>query len=203
MARISLPPDVAITDDPRRSIYLARHGSIARPQGGKVFIGQSDLDLDPSGHRQAESLAARMRRIPLSAIYTSDLQRCVATARYIADGRNLSPIQMPQFREIHLGEWEGISFETIRKNHPDAFIQRGKDFARFRPPGGESFADLNRRVFPTLDHIMATTVGDILIVAHAGVNRVILARAMGLDLNELFKIPQEYGCLNRVVYAPD
>ncbi len=63
--------------------------------------------------------------------------------------------------------------------------------------------DLKQRVMPELIRIFRVTRGDILVVAHAGVNRIILAHAMKIDLKDLFTIPQTYGCLNRLRFCAD
>ena len=82
---------------------------------------------------------------------------------------------------------------------------RKKDPARYRSPGGgESIAALAERVLPAFEKIRKEHVGgDFVIVDHGAVNRVILAHALGLDLNRIFNIQQDYGCLNIIDYFPD
>ena len=64
--------------------------------------------------------------------------------------------------------------------------------------------DLSERVLPHLRRILDKEKGrDVLIVAHGGVNRVILCEALGLDLVNVFNIQQDYGCLNIIDYYPD
>jgi len=48
--------------------------------------------------------------------------------------------------------------------------------------------------------ILHSTRGDILIVGHAGVNRILLSQALGRSLDDLFGIDQDYGCLNVISY---
>jgi alpha-ribazole phosphatase len=62
--------------------------------------------------------------------------------------------------------------------------------------GGESFEQLQRRVMPAFDRIIDSTDGNILIIAHAGVNRVIISRLIALPLRDIMKLPQPYGCVN-------
>lgn len=185
-----------------RTIYLARHGMIQKPGPGKFYIGRLDLPLSSKGHEQAANMAEQLRNISLNGIYTSDLVRTIETAGYTARIHGLSPIKIPELREIHLGQWEGRSFESIKKDHPAAYVERGRNILHFRPPDGESFMDLARRVIPALYQILNSSRGDILIVAHAGVNRIILSHAMGTDLKDLFTIPQNYGTLRQIRYLP-
>lgn len=183
-----------------RTLYLARHGAIETNGSRRTYIGQLDLPLSAEGIRQAEGLREELRDTRLTAIYCSDLQRSMDTAEIVAEPHGISPQPLPELREIHLGEWEGMDFETVRRDFPGEFEARGLNIVGYRPPGGESFQDCALRVIPALYHVFHSTRGDILIVGHAGVNRIILSQAMGADLKDLFKIPQEYCCLDRVLY---
>ncbi|MEN6439596.1 MAG: DVU_1551 family NTP transferase [Syntrophobacter sp.] len=180
----------------KREIYLLRHGAV-RPSGpGKHFIGQVDLPLSPEGVGQAEALREELRHVPLSAIYCSDLLRSAETARIIAEPHLVAPIPRADLREISLGGWDGLSFEAVREGSPEQFEQRGRDMVHFRPPGGENFLDVAMRVVPALFGILHATRGNIAIVGHAGVNRIILCQALGLSLERLLDLPQDYGCVN-------
>ena len=101
-----------------------------------------------------------------------------------------------ELREISLGQWEGVAVEDIQNNFPDQWELRGKNLKGFRPPEGESFSDLSQRVLPTFYMLCEHSPGDILIVTHGGVIRVILAEFLKIDLNDIFEIPQEYAALN-------
>ncbi len=181
-----------------RNIYLARHGAVEHQSGVKCYIGQTDLCLSKEGIEQAEKLAAKLRPIPLTAIFSSDLGRASDTAKIIGALHGIETTAMSSFREIALGDWEGLTFEDVRRLHPAEYEQRGRDIAHFRPSGGESFTDCARRVIPAFRDAIYSTRGDILIVAHAGVNRILLCFAMGKPLSELFEIEQDYCCLNRI-----
>jgi molybdenum cofactor cytidylyltransferase len=181
-----------------RNIYLARHCSVRHPGDVKRFIGHTDLPLSADGIAQAGKLAEKLRHTPLSAIYCSDLQRSVETACIIAEHHETEPVAISGLREIGLGEWDGLPVDEVRMRHPVEYEKRGKDLENYRTPGGESFLDCACRVMPALDEIIKETQGDILIVGHAGMNRVLLCRILGKPLNEMFEIPQDYGCLNLI-----
>ncbi|CCO09210.1 alpha-ribazole phosphatase [Desulforamulus hydrothermalis] len=183
----------------KRYIFLVRHGAL-NAREGKRFIGQIDLPMSQEGINQAKRLSQVLSCVPLSHIFCSDLQRARHTAEIIAEKHNILPTVCQELREIYLGEWEGKSFEEICRKFPGDFIQRGKDIANFCPPGGESFSQCSRRVLPKLDEIMQTTTGNILIAGHAGVNRLILCHILGIPLANLFRISQDYGCLNLISY---
>jgi broad specificity phosphatase PhoE/CTP:molybdopterin cytidylyltransferase MocA len=184
----------------RRVIYLVRHGAIQSPADPRRFIGQVDLPLNAEGFRQAEQLAEALEDVPLSAVFCSDLKRAVDTAQIIAKPHQFSCIPRRDLREISLGLWEGLTFDEVRSQHPEEFRARGFDIVHYRPPQGESFLDCALRFIPAFYEILNSTRGNILIVGHAGVNRIILSQALCRSLEGLFGIDQEYGCLNILVH---
>lgn len=178
-------------------IYLLRHGQI---QGGskKRFIGQTDCRLSAAGILQAESWRAFFKRINLRLVLCSDLQRSLETAGIIAGTQSGLVRTETRLREIHLGDWEDREMSEIRAGHPLEWQKRGQDLAGFRPPGGESFADLDKRVAPVLAELGSAEQDNLLIIGHAGVNRVLICRILGMPLQNLFRLGQDYACLNLI-----
>jgi alpha-ribazole phosphatase len=175
-------------------IYLLRHGVIDNPHRG--FVGQSDLALNRQGIAQARRWVKVLGGTVLERIVTSDLSRTLATARIVAEGRSVETI--PALREINLGRWEGLTKEQIQINYPDLWQSRWQDPANCRPPDGESFQDLSTRVVPAFEIIARQAQGNILMVAHAGVIRVILCHLLDIPLAHVFRIGQDYGALNLI-----
>ena len=65
-------------------------------------------------------------------------------------------------------------------------------------------AQLRDRVLPALERLIETHRGEtVALVAHGGVNRVILFEAMGLTLQQFHTVNQRYGCINRIRYFQD
>jgi probable phosphoglycerate mutase len=178
-------------------LFLLRH---AQPvsDGVKRFVGQTDLPLSEQGRRQAAWWRGRLRRVAFCRIVASDLIRARETAEIIAAGTRQRVEPVPGLREIHLGSWENKPLAEIRDSFHDQWRARGEDLAGFRPPGGESFNDLQGRVVPIVNGIMAAAAGDVLAVAHAGVNRVLLCTVLGIPLARLFNIDQDPVALNIV-----
>jgi alpha-ribazole phosphatase len=194
--------DQGFLEPPAKTIYLLRHGPIQGAAAQKRYIGQQDLALNEAGLRQARQWAQFFAGIDLHAIHCSDLARCQETAGIIAAACRLRVDAYPALREVDLGHWEGLSFENVRQSDPEAFRRRGTDLSRHRPPGGESFQDLQRRAWPLFCDLSRKTLGNALIVSHAGVIRVLLCRLLGIPLANLFRIAQDYGALNIVELKP-
>jgi broad specificity phosphatase PhoE len=175
------------------------------PDDRKRYLGHSDPPLGAAGLEQAHGLAERLRPVRFSAAYSSDLQRSLRTAEIIVAGTGLPVQTNVHLREIDAGTWEGLSSEEVKERFPKEYEERERDLIGFRFPGGESYRDLSAEVVPVFQQMLSTAAGDILIVAHKGVNRILLGYCLGLPLEEIFSIPQDYGCVNilRVATSAD
>lgn len=149
-----------------------RHGeSVANAQG--TLCGLVNSPLSPLGVAQA--VAARAGVPAVSHCLSSDLRRAVQTAETVLEGRQ--PIaQHPQLRERNMGQWAGRSKQVLRA---------AGAFERMRtwqgaPEGGESYADLHRRLLPFLAGCSFPETASVLLVAHGGVLRVLLAQVDGV-----------------------
>jgi alpha-ribazole phosphatase len=182
------------------TLYLVRHGSIISVRG-KAYIGQVEAPLSEAGVEQAWALRKWLEAVPFSLVCCSDLSRSHRTAKIIAGNRIRSIEVCSNLREISLGAWDGYSFKEIESRYPEEFAARGRDLENWRPPGGESFADCRARVLPALREILDGVKGNVLMVGHAGVNRLILCDVLGIPVTNLFSIGQDYGCLNILEYG--
>jgi probable phosphoglycerate mutase len=181
-------------------IYLLRHGEIEHP-GGRRFVGQTDFPLNEKGISQAQHWREALSKTAFERIYCSDLTRTRRTAEIIASGQaHPAKIQAAaELREISLGEWDGLLMAEVRERFPEEWRKRGEDFVSYRPPGGESFADLQARAVPFFEQIAAlSTASGSLVVTHAGVIRVILCHILGMPPADLFRLRLDYACLNIV-----
>jgi len=183
-----------------RMVYLIRHGKIKLEDNQRRYIGQSDLPLNEEGIQQAQRLQKILKHTDISAAYSSDLSRSRQTAQIIVEQKAVTNITRKDLREIHLGEWEGCTFSDIARQYPGEFKARGTDIGYYRVPGGESFADCYKRSVAAFHDIMNSSSGNVLLVGHAGVNRVLLSYILGMPLANLFRITQNYGCLNVINY---
>jgi len=180
---------------PSYALYLMCHGD-SRQDDVKRYIGQTHLPLNEKGIEQAKYWQQKLSSICFCRIYCSDLVRSLETARIVAQNRRISIRTLPELREIHLGAWEGLSVAEVHQRFPGEYERRGEDFSDYRPPSGESFSDLGRRVLPVFERIVSDTQGNVLIVGHAGVNRTILCHVLGMPLDNLFRLEQQPGSLS-------
>ncbi|MDX2447002.1 MAG: histidine phosphatase family protein [Desulfobacterales bacterium] len=171
-------------------VFLLRHGQICGSDK-KRFIGITDVGLDPIGVLQATYWKQAFTPLNMDVIYSSLLDRCNHTARLIAKGKKV--IKTSALNEINMGSWDGKTFDQIKTHHPKEFKKRGESIDTFKVPDAESFYDVSCRVIPFFDHCINNMGKKILIVAHAGVIRVILCHILNLKLKELLQIKVSYG----------
>ncbi|MGC1403079.1 MAG: histidine phosphatase family protein [Thermodesulfobacteriota bacterium] len=177
-------------------LFLVRHGEVVSQGQGK-FLGFTDLGLSLRGKRQIQSLAEYLKNVSLDQAYASDLKRAVDSARSICQSRSIKPVTRPAFREMNMGDWDGKSWEEVKKGNPEIRALFFYDLKNFYFPGGENWTQFRSRVLKGLKTLLKENQGkNILLVAHAGVNRIILAQALGLRFKNMFFMDQGYACLN-------
>lgn len=186
-------------DRPTR-IYLLRHGEVTTFER-KTFNGQTDVGLTSRGLSQLEEVAARLTAYPIRAVYTSDLQRSVRGGEAIAKACGVSLFQMPALREKNFGLWEGLNAEEISSRDSDGWSAWLTNPADSRPGGEESYREVGERALAAFEIILRKHAGEeVAVVAHGGVNKVLLADALGQSPTALFRIEQKYAALNIIDY---
>ena len=173
-------------------------------EGAHRYNGHRDVALTERGVDQYHQLKPRLDPDRISACYTSDLTRTVRGGEILGSHLGVEPVKLRQLRELNCGEWQGLTLAEIQAERPDEWAARLADLVHFRAPGGESLADLAARVLPAVKEIVARHRGEeVLVVAHGGVNRVILMDAIGAPTASMFSIEQRYCCLNVIDYYAD
>ena len=189
--------NVVSQQESRRRLILVRHGETQRHKD-KVFMGQYDVPLDPEGKEQCMIVGLELQHFDIDTdrIYTSDLRRAKESAKIISKILDSQPsvIELPELREMALGAWDGRFIKDIRREYPDEYAERGKNMLTYKiDENAENFVELRDRVMKKVNEIIASTSGDVLIVAHSGVNRVIMCSLMEKDLEDVFRIEFERG----------
>src|SRR6202042_1801307 len=151
-------------------LICVRHGRTSW-NALRRFQGQTDIPLDDEGLAQAQALAAHLRDERFDLALASDLTRARTTAEAILGDRDVVLELSPEFREMHFGLWEGLTWDEITARWPDLAIAGEKVPMHYTAGGGESWDALCARVDAAL---RATTArmgpnDRALIVSHAGV----------------------------------
>jgi len=170
-------------------LVCVRHGRTAW-NADLRFQGQTDVPLDAHGRGQALSLAERLRETPLDLAVSSDLARCVETARIILAFHGRTPLRLdPDLREMAFGEWEGLTWAQIVERDPRLALNGWSRPKAHAPPGGERFEGVVERASRAVLRIReAMPAGRVLVVTHAGVLHALLRVLLGNERAEAFEI---------------
>jgi len=190
------------------TVYIIRHGLTTTAEE-KKYSGHQDVALSEEGKKQMERLAdhlvykATEIQLPgradnsLDCVFCSDLKRSGKSAEIIARPFGLQPVVVPDLREISFGRWEGMTFDEINHEYPDEFNAWVNDPLTFFPVDGESTEAVRDRVMTAFFDIIEKGKGKkIAIVAHGGVNRIIICELLGIPLQNIFRIEQNFSALN-------
>lgn len=164
-------------------ICLVRHGetdwNVARR-----LQGFTDIPLNAEGLRQAHAAATHLTQEGFDAIYSSDLQRALATAQII--GRQIDvPVELDEhLRERNFGQLQGLTPDEAAERFPDIQPRVRARELEATPPDGESLAAFAERVHKGLDGIARRHPGQtVLAVAHGGVLDIAYRIATGMPLS--------------------
>lgn len=166
-------------------LYIVRH---AEAEGNlyQRFHGHTNGQITENGYRQLERLQDYMKERPVDIIYTSDLDRTVATAEAVRAGREIPLIRDNKLREIYAGNWEDMPFTELKEAYPDEFAAWEQDPANCTLPGGESIAALQERAVNEIKQIVAENRGKcIAVVTHGTVIRTLCCYFRRLPLERI------------------
>jgi broad specificity phosphatase PhoE len=184
------------------NIYLLRHGEVDFPKG--LFYGQMDIPLSEEGKRQSLLAARQIVLRGVDFVISSDLRRCSYLAGLIREEGGPAPEFSRALREVDFGRWAGLSWEDIERQYPGAMARRMNDLASYRPPAGECLMDVLDRTRKVFRQCARGLYGQkVAIVAHGGVNRVLIADFLRLKLQNVFSLHQDYTCINCIEFFPD
>lgn len=160
------------------TVLLVRHGqSVGNVQ--QLFCGYDDTPLTDIGIAQAKALGARLAATRIDAAYASDLSRAADTARHALNGREMPVVLDQRLREMHYGEWEGLSGSAIRDRDPDHLREffRGKVPA----PGGETIVQVRERTVSSIREIaIRHQDATVLIASHGNAIMALIAELLGV-----------------------
>lgn len=172
------------------TLLLIRHGeSEANRQG--IFAGHLDVPLQNTGLRQAQTTAQYIvKNYKVDRVYASDLKRAFDTGKCVADLIGVAPVPNKNLREISAGKWDGCKFDDLVNNFKDDYHIWLTDIGNCRCTGGESVAELSKRVMSALTDIAQNNPDKTVIVAtHATPIRAVQCLLSGLSLDSMKDVP--------------
>ncbi|MCX6814963.1 MAG: histidine phosphatase family protein [Candidatus Aenigmarchaeota archaeon] len=173
-------------------LILVRHGETEWNATGRVQ-GEADIPLNRKGLEQAKKVSARLKTEPIDIIYSSSMKRARQTTEAIMKFHKVPIRYSNLLRERKFGKLGGMPNEEYRRIRE----KEGIEFHLFRPPGGENYVDLQKRVKKFLamirkEHGSQTVV----VVSHGGVIRTIITILTKRPLANVHEIEQHNASIN-------
>lgn len=164
-------------------MLLVRHGVTATT--GIILPGRAPgLHLSERGVAQAQHVAERLGELPKKpvALYVSPLERTRETAAPIARVLRLRALVERGLLECDFGLWTGKKLNLLAKKPEWRAVQHSPSTFRF--PEGESFTEMQLRMWTTLERIAAKHRNrTIVVVSHADPIKAAVTYAQGVPLD--------------------
>lgn len=167
-------------------LLLVRHG--LTPMTGKKLTGWlPGHHLSEAGRAQAEAVAKKLAKVPISAVYSSPLERCRETAALIARSGGLRIRTLKEVGEIRYGDWQGRSFKSLYRTK--AWTEMNSNRADFRFPNGETPREAQARAMKAIEGLRRSHGNQaVVVVSHADLIRLVVAGYIGLALDLYHRI---------------
>lgn len=169
-----------------REIVLVRHGEAVGTRAGRL-LGETDPPLTAAGRAQAARLAEWLSRRPVSRVIASQRRRARATAAAIARPHLVPVDAWPELNELDFGRWEDRRQADLSPRDRQRFRAWRSHPWRVSPPGGESTRRLHRRVARAWRRLAGLSPGRVVVVAHGGSLRMLLALALRVPLAQVLR----------------
>ncbi len=177
-----------------RILDLIRHG---RPEGGSRYRGHG-IDDPLSERGWAQMWQAVGGTAPWQAVVTSPLRRCRAFAKALGERHGLPLTVDEDLKEVGFGAWEGKTREQVQTEDPQGYRAFYADPVHARPPGAEPLAAFLARTRAAWERLLDRPETHLLVVAHAGVIRALLAHALDAPPAALYRLQVDTAHLTRI-----
>jgi len=182
-------------------LLLVRHGETDWNLAQR-FQGHSDVPLNQVGLQQAQALKDRLSDEIITSFYSSDLERAHETAKIIANGK-IDLQSDSRLREVHFGDWEGLTYNEIQEKYPGQLAAWEQDVYKTAPPNGETLEALASHTQSFLNDLLLKNKDEtILIVAHGGVIRVLICLALNLPATMYWQFHVDSASLSEIAFYP-
>lgn len=166
---------------PITRIYLIRHGATVLTAEDR-FAGATNVPLSDEGRSQAGTLAERLAKFDVAAVYASPLDRTMETARILAKPHGLEVTPRDGLKEISHGHWEEMTRHEVEQQFPEEAAAWDEDPYTYAPPGGESGLAVTARALPAFLEIVRQHEGRaVAVVSHKATIRLLLSSLLGFD----------------------
>ena len=173
-------------------LFLVRHGRTLVNAENRLQ-GRIDHSLDEVGRRQSIEIAGALRKI--DRVISSPLPRAIETAAAFNQKIDVEP----RFIELDYGDFDGI----LQNEVPEDVWKNWRSDINYRPPNGESLAELNSRVCQVLNEIAdESRERNVVVVSHVSPIKAAIAWAVGVEVSSSWRMLLDRGSISRIELSP-
>jgi probable phosphomutase (TIGR03848 family) len=168
------------------TILLIRHAQADFPP--HTLAGRpSGVHLSDEGRRQADKLALHLAQTPITAVYSSPLERAIETAQPIARQHRLDVNPAEALTELNYGNWTGRNYDELREDPDWIAFNNTRSLARI--PAGESALEVSIRAMGEIERLRQMHPDQLIaVVTHGDVIRTVIAHCLGVAIDLALRI---------------
>lgn len=167
-------------------IVLLRHGENEWVKKHRLAGWIPGVHLNDKGKQQARDAAQRLSVLPVKALYSSPVMRCMETAAFVGEALGLDVVPLDGLGEVRYGSWEGKKIKKLARKSEWHAVQHYPSRMRF-PGGGEALREVQFRMVQTVERLAMQHPDDVIVaVSHADAIKLVLAHYLGVH-TDLFQ----------------
>jgi probable phosphomutase (TIGR03848 family) len=187
------------------TVLLVRHGRTTANGAGVLAGWTEGVGLDDLGRTQVAALAGRLAAVPLAAVVSSPLQRCLETTELLLDGH--PPVDRhvdERIGEVRYGDWTGGELKKLAKDPLWKVVQSHPSAMTFPGEGGEAMRDMQGRAVTAVREWNERLGEDavFVVVSHGDVIKAVLADALGMHFDQFQRLVVDPSSVSIVTYTP-
>lgn len=191
-----LHPEEAVT-----TVFLVRHGDTRQTDEGRLYT-DPEAELTNKGCEQMRAMADWLQAEEPAKLFSSSSKRVRSSADIIATHLGLETTLVEAVNAWRVGTWEGRTYLEVKKAEPDIYKAWSADPISNAPPEGEAIRDVYERATSAVRLIVKENEGKkIALVSHAEVVRALLVEALGMPLENYWRISVPTGSIAKVDYS--
>jgi probable phosphomutase (TIGR03848 family) len=185
------------------TLLLVRHGRTTANGAGVLAGWTEGVSLDDTGRDQVTALAQRLASVPLAAVVTSPLQRCLETTELMLADRDVPRHLDERVGEVRYGDWSGEKLSKLAKDPLWKVVQSHPSAMTFPGEGGEAMRDMQVRAVTAVREWNARLGDDAVyaVVSHGDVIKAVLADALGMHLDQFQRLVADPASVSIVTYT--
>ena len=184
-------------------ITFISHGATVNTEVNRLFDDESYPAINSNGKKEMEEIAEFIKKkaLKVDKIYSSSALRTMQSARILAQYCDMDFEVIDDLYSRKMGEWSGLTYEEIETKYPNMLEEYHKDRENFKPDGGETIIDLNKRVCEVINRIIDENLNKrLIIVTHPDVIQAAICAALDINANKLLKIYIRTGSVTQISY---